>query len=63
MMKVMSFIKDAVEEVRYKVSWPLYNKLQSSSVMVLVAAFIFALVIGFIDLVLKNAVSWIYSAS
>ena len=54
--------KLSVVEMRDKVSWPKYKDLQSSSVLVLVASMIFALLIGVIDLAFDNAMSWIYSA-
>jgi preprotein translocase subunit SecE len=60
MQKVVAFIKDSVEEVRTKVSWPKYSELQSSSTLVLVASLIFALVIGAVDFVFRNGMEWFY---
>lgn len=48
--------------MRNKVSWPKYSELQNSSILVLVASLIFALVIGLIDLVFKESMDWFYSA-
>jgi preprotein translocase subunit SecE len=62
MEKLIGFIKESVTEMRDKVSWPKYKDLQNSSVLVLVASMIFALLIGVIDLGFDNAMSWIYSA-
>lgn len=61
MNKIKTFIIECVEEVRYKVTWPSYHSLQSSSVLVLVASAIFALVVGMIDLAFRNTVSWFYN--
>jgi len=61
MNKVVSFIKDSFDEMRHKVSWPKYADLQSSSVLVLVASLIFALLIGVIDLGFDNMMDWFYS--
>jgi preprotein translocase subunit SecE len=61
MKKVIDFIKESIEEMRSKVSWPKYSELQSSSVLVLVASLIFALLIGVIDFVFKNGVEAIYN--
>jgi preprotein translocase subunit SecE len=61
MNKVVSFIKDSFDEMRHKVSWPKYSDLQSSSVLVLVASLIFALLIGVIDLGFDNMMDWFYS--
>ena len=62
MQKLIGFIKESVVEMRDKVSWPKYKDLQSSSVLVLVASMIFALLIGVIDLAFDNAMSWVYGA-
>jgi len=48
--------------MRLKVSWPKYAELQSSSILVLVASLIFALLIGVIDLAFENAMQWFYNA-
>jgi len=45
-----------------KVSWPKYNELQSSSMLVLVASLIIALIIGLIDLVFEETMNWFYNA-
>ncbi len=60
MEKVKNYILDSIDEVRNKVSWPKFNELQSSAILVLVASFIFAIVIGFVDLGFKNALAWFY---
>ncbi|MGF1636752.1 MAG: preprotein translocase subunit SecE [Cyclobacteriaceae bacterium] len=60
-MKIKEFILDSVDELRTKVSWPKYSELQSSSVLVLVASMIFALVIGAIDLGFENIMEWFYN--
>jgi preprotein translocase subunit SecE len=46
--------------MRYKVSWPKYSELQASSILVLVASLIFALLIGVMDLAFDNAMTWFY---
>ena len=45
----------------HKVSWPAWSDLQSSSIIVMVASVIFALVVLAMDLVFKYGVSGIYS--
>lgn len=60
MEKLKAYILESVDEIRNKVSWPKFSELQSSAILVLVASFIFALVIGFIDLGFKNALAWFY---
>ncbi|MFL5728652.1 MAG: preprotein translocase subunit SecE [Cytophagaceae bacterium] len=60
MGKIVAFVKDSIDELVTKVSWPSYAELQSSSVLVLVASVIFALLIGLIDYLFKNGVSVLY---
>jgi preprotein translocase subunit SecE len=62
MQKLVDFIKESVVELRDKVSWPKYKDLQNSSILVLVASVIFALMIGIFDFAFDNAMSWFYSA-
>lgn len=60
MSKLKSFIRESYDEMMHKVSWPKYSELQSSSVLVLVASVIFALLIGVIDLGFDNIMEFIY---
>jgi len=62
MKKIKQYIIESYEELRYKVSWPKYNDLQSSSILVLVASLIFSIVIGLIDLAFDNVLNWYYNA-
>ncbi len=60
MEKLKNYIIESIDEIRNKVIWPKFNELQSSAILVLVASLIFALVIGFVDLGFKNALTWFY---
>ena len=60
MNKIRSYISESVNEMRYKVSWPKYSELQSSSILVLVASLIFAMLIGVMDLAFDNIMTWFY---
>ena len=62
MQKLIAFINESVVEMRDKVSWPKYKDLQNSSVLVLVASMIFAIMIGVFDLAFDNAMTWLYGA-
>ncbi|MDH5383004.1 MAG: preprotein translocase subunit SecE [Cyclobacteriaceae bacterium] len=61
MQKLKKFVMESVEELRHKVSWPKYAELQSSSMLVLVASLIFAMIIGVIDLAFNNSMEWFYN--
>jgi len=60
-VNIKHFIKDSFEELTSKVTWPKYNELQSSSILVLVASMIFALVIFGIDKVFESGMAWFYN--
>ena len=61
MLKLKSFIKDSYWEMKNKVTWPTYKELQESSILVLIASMIFALVIGAMDLAFKGLLKdWFY---
>jgi preprotein translocase subunit SecE len=62
MSKIKSFVLESIDEVRNKVSWPGFGELRSSSMLVLTASFVFAVVIGLVDLIFKNAIAWFYNA-
>ncbi|MDH5365743.1 MAG: preprotein translocase subunit SecE [Cyclobacteriaceae bacterium] len=62
MQKLKLFITDSVDEMKNKVSWPKYSELQNSSILVLVASMIFALMIGGFDWVFKTTMQWFYQS-
>ena len=45
MAKVTEYIKESYIELTQKVTWPTWSELQNSAILVLVAAFIIALLI------------------
>ena len=60
MNKVKDYIMDSIDEIRNKVTWPKFNELQSSAILVLVASLIFAIVIGLIDVSFKELLTRYY---
>ncbi|HLT81940.1 MAG TPA: preprotein translocase subunit SecE [Cyclobacteriaceae bacterium] len=61
MSKFTSYVVDSWDEVKNKVTWPKYSELQSSAILVLVASTIFSLIIGGIDWVFNEALTWFYN--
>ena len=59
-MIVINFIKESFEELRQRVTWPKYGELQNSSILVIIASIIFAIVIGSIDAVFDLVLGWFY---
>ena len=47
--KVSEYIKESYIELTQKVTWPTWRELQNSAVLVLIAAFIIAIVIFAMD--------------
>lgn len=62
MKQLITFIQTSFEEMRHKVTWPTYASLQNSSLLVLVASLIFALIIGVIDAGFENVMGWFYNS-
>lgn len=61
MEKFFNFIKESYGELVNKVTWPKYGELQNSSVLVLVASLIFAVVVAVIDFAFKNGLTMLYN--
>jgi preprotein translocase subunit SecE len=61
MKKLKAYIKESYIELKEKVTWPTWNELQASAVVVLVASFIIALIISLMDLAFSNIMNGIYN--
>jgi len=48
---IVKYIEESFSELVHKVTWPKWEELQSSSILVLVASLIFALIIFVMDFV------------
>jgi len=49
MKKIVAYLKDAYTELVYKVSWPTREELSGSTVIVLIASLIIALIVFGMD--------------
>ena len=58
--KVTGYLQETYNELIHKVSWPSWSDLQSSSVVVLVASLIIALVIFFMDFSFQHVFQFLY---
>jgi len=61
MAKITLYIKDALNELIHKTTWPTWKELQSSSIVVLIASFIIAILIFLMDISFENIMKLIYS--
>ena len=51
-----------VDELVNKVSWPTWDELKSSTIIVMIASLIFAIVIALIDVGFGEVMKFIYSS-
>ena len=59
-IKIGSYIKESVDELLHKVSWPTWSDLQSSGIVVAVATIIISLVIYFMDTIFSSLMKVFY---
>tara|TARA_B110000495_G_C22567618_1_gene342037 strand:+ start:91 stop:345 length:255 start_codon:yes stop_codon:yes gene_type:complete len=50
-MRIGAYIKDSFDELLNKVTWPTWEELQNSSVVVAIASLIISLIIFFMDFI------------
>lgn len=62
-MKILKDIEDSYNELVYKVSWPTKSQLANSSVVVMVASIIIAIMIFAMDEVVDTLMHLIYGIS
>lgn len=60
MNSLTAYIKNAYQELMYKVTWPSWAELQSSAIVVLTASIIIALFVWVMDFVSKNGMVQVY---
>jgi len=62
MAAVVEYIKESYIELTEKVTWPTWRELQSSAVLVVIAALMIALVIFGMDWVINYVLRYFYSS-
>jgi preprotein translocase subunit SecE len=60
MSKVGNYIQEAYDELMHKVTWPSWDELQQTTVIVLVALIMVTAVVGGMDLVSQGVLTFIY---
>ncbi|HYX06733.1 MAG TPA: preprotein translocase subunit SecE [Bacteroidales bacterium] len=60
-MKIKLYFQEAYKELVYKVTWPSWKELQNSTIVVMVASLIIALMIFIMDISFENLMTLIYS--
>ena len=57
---MFNYFKESYNELVNKVTWPTFSQLQSSTIVVMVASVIFAVVVLVMDLAFENLMGGIY---
>jgi len=60
MSKIRTYIEESADELFNKVSWPTWSELQSSALVVMVAAIIISLLIFAMDSTFSTMMEFIY---
>ncbi|MEO7445690.1 MAG: preprotein translocase subunit SecE [Ferruginibacter sp.] len=55
------FVKDSYHELVEKVTWPKWDQLQQSTMIVLGATILITLLVALMDFIANNAMKFIYS--
>jgi preprotein translocase subunit SecE len=58
--KIKDYIKESYDELMHKVSWPTWNELQGSAIVVFVASLLIALVVFIMDMAFKGVLEQYY---
>jgi preprotein translocase subunit SecE len=61
MKKIINYIKESYNELVHKVSWPTRQELSSSTVVVMTASLIMAVVLFAIDFSFESVVKFFYN--
>ena len=59
-MAFVENVKESYNELVHKVSWPSRKELAQSSVIVLIASIILALIVWLMDLCFENIMTFVY---
>jgi len=60
-MNIKGYLKESFTELVHKVTWPTWNELQNSAVLVMVATLIIALIVAAMDAGFSRIMEFIYN--
>ena len=61
MNKIGLYIRDSYHELLHKVTWPTWEELQQSTMIVLVATIIITAIVALMDFVSNGVLQFVYS--
>ena len=60
MKRIINYVKECITELKEKVTWPTWDELRSSVIVVSIASLIIALVVFLMDYSFKNLLEAFY---
>jgi len=60
-MNLKGYFQESFTELVHKVTWPTWNELQNSAVLVMVATLIISLIVAGMDFIFSRLMEFIYS--
>ena len=60
MKRIINYVKECITELREKVTWPTWDELRSSVIVVSIASLLIALVVFLMDITFKNLLEAFY---
>lgn len=61
MEKLRNKLNLTIDELRNKVSWPTWDELRESAIIVLIASVLFSLVLWIVDFILGHGTTFFYN--
>ena len=61
MNKIVSYLKDSYKELTEKVTWPNWEELQQSTMIVLVSTLVISAIISLMDFAAGGALKFVYN--
>jgi preprotein translocase subunit SecE len=60
MKKIIEYFKESYNELMHKVTWPSWEELQGSALLVMITSLIIALIVASMDITFKKLMEGIY---
>ena len=60
MDKLINFFRESRDEMTHHVTWTKFSELQNTSIVVLVASLIFAIIVGIMDWLFNTGIEQVY---
>lgn len=61
MLSILTFLRESIEEVTKRVSWPSQGQVQKMTNYFIIGIFISAIIVGAINIGFDKLMQWVYS--